>query len=369
MTRTLSRVQAIVLGIVVLACLGLTAWLFLQIGARQRLWSDTVEFRAGFTQTYGIDKGTPVRVRGVEAGQVVAVELPNENEPDGKVYLRLRVERRFLPLMCADAKARVLNEGVLGGRLINIDPGRDVSRKLVDGDEIAVVEPKELADLLQQAGQTLEEIRESNGTLAKLVKSDEAHKEVVTLIRDTQNLVRNGQETLQQTQETIRKGEDAIATLKQDADAIKRLPIIRSYIEDSTAILVRPDQHSDRRVYATEDLFEPGRAILTDHGKYHLSNLASWFEAMRIKSSDIVVVTYAAPPSQSEPSNAVAQLITRKQSEAVAEYLREHVKAEKISWYSSRKITALGQGANSPPLPEREPLPPARVEIIIFWPR
>lgn len=369
MNRSLSRIQAVSLGIVVAVCLGLMAWVFVQIGDRQRLWADTVVIRAGFSQTYGIDKGTPVRIRGVAAGQVIGVDFPNEADPDGKVVLRLRVERRLLMHLCADAKARVLNEGILGGRVINIDQGKDRTRRLADNDEIGVIEPRDLADLMQQAGQTLEELRESNGTLAKLLKSDEAHKEVVTLVRDTQNLVRQGQETFKQTQDTIRKGEETIATLKQDADAIKRLPIIRNYIEDANALIVRPDMDRDRRVYASDDLFEPGRAVLTDHGRQHLSNLASWFEALRVKGSDIVVLSFAGSSTLSEQSATVAQIVTQKQSEAVAAYLREHVNAEKVSWRSSRKITPLGLGLNAPPIPEKEPLPLGRTEILVFLPR
>jgi ABC-type transporter Mla subunit MlaD len=361
-TRSLSRVQAIILGVVVLVCTGLSVWLCLQAGSRQRLWARTAEIRAGFSQTHGIDKGTPVRIRGVEAGQVVGVELPADDDPNGKVYLRLRIEKRFMPLLCADAKAKVVNEGMLGGRIINVDPGKDIAHKLSNGDEIAVVEPRDLTDLMQQAGQTLEEIRESNGTLAKLVKSDEAHKEVVSLVRDTQNLVRQGQET-------FRKGDEALTTLKQDADAIKRLPVIRNYIEDTTALLVRPDLDKERRVFSTEHLFAPDKSVLTDEGRQHLNNLTPWFEALRVKGSDIVVVTYAPPASAADPSSSVTQLLSQKQSDAVANYLRDQLRAGRVTWYHSRKITPVGMGSNLPPIPEKEPLPQARTEIIIFLPR
>src|SRR5262249_13586876 len=149
---------------------------------------------------------------------------------------------------------------------------------------------------LQQASSSLEEIQKSNGTLAKLVKSDEAHQEVVTLVKETQALVRQGQDTFRQTQETMRKGEEALAAVKQDADAIKRMPIVRNYVEDQFALLHRPDQDRDRRSYHTEHLFEPGKSVLTEEGKRHLSNLAPWFAEHSNKGSDIVVVTYAAPP-------------------------------------------------------------------------
>src|SRR5262249_55851517 len=201
MSRSLSRFQAIVLGCVVLAGLLLAGWSLFQIGSRQGLWAETYELRAGFTQIDGIERGTPVHVRGIEAGQVIGMELPSPDDPDGKVYLRLRLDKKFQPLLCADAKARISSEGVFGSDRTNIETGRDVSRRLQDGDEIATAEVPQLTDLLQ-------EIRESNGTIAKLVKSDEAHKEVVELVKNTQAMVKQGEETFRQTQDAIREGKD-----------------------------------------------------------------------------------------------------------------------------------------------------------------
>ncbi|HEV3144434.1 MAG TPA: MlaD family protein [Gemmataceae bacterium] len=369
MSRSLSRFQAIILGFVVLAGLVLGGWALFQVGSRQGLWAETYELRAGFTDVGGVEKGTPVHVRGIEAGQVVGVDLPSPDEPNGKVYLRIRLDKRFQPLLCADAKARISNEGVFGSHRINIETGKDTSRRLQDGDEIAVAEAPQLTDLMAQASQTLQEIRESNGTIAKLMKSDEAHKEVVELVKDTQAMVKRGEETFRQTQDAIREGKDTLNAVKQDADAIKRLPVIRNYVEDTVAILHRPDMDRDRRCFATEHLFEPGKAILSDQGKQHLSNLAPWFAANRVKGSDIVVVSYAAPPPTSDYSSAMVQNLTQKQSEAVANYLRENVRAERISWYSSRKITPIGMGTNPPLLPETEPMSPGRTEIQIFLPR
>ncbi len=367
MTRSLSRVQALLLGLVVLAGLALGIWALFQMGDRQRLWADTVELRAGFKSANGIDKGTPVRVRGVEAGQVVGIELPGEDDPEGKVFLRLRMDRKFLPMLGADPQVRVLNEGVLGGRVLNIDPGKDRSRRLGNGDEIAVAEVADLTDVMQQAGQTLKEIRDSNGTLAKLLKSDEAHKEAMTLVKDTQNLVKQGQDTFRQAQDSIRKGDETLTSLKQDADAIKKLPLIRNYVEDYQTLLYRPDCERDRRAYAAVNLFEPGSAVLSSEGKQHLNNLAPWFESLRIKNSDIVVVSYTE--GSTTELAALAQVLTQKQSEAVANYLKENVRAHRLGWFTSRKITPLGMGTNPPPVPDLEPLAPSRTEIQIFWPR
>jgi phospholipid/cholesterol/gamma-HCH transport system substrate-binding protein len=356
-----------ILGVVVLLGIAAGAWAVFKIGGRQGLFAETYELRAGFDEANGLDRGTPVRVRGVDAGQVVAVDLPPAENPQGKVYVRLRLDRKFQGLIPSDSKVRVLSDGMLGGRVLNIEPGKEPGR-LNNGDEIAVADNRDLADLMTEAGQTLREIRDSQGTIAKLLKSDEAHKEVVKLVQDTQQMVRKGQDTFDQSQQVLKEGKEALATLKQDAEAIKRLPIIRGYIEDVNALLYRPDQNSDRRIYATQHLFEPGQATLSEMGRSHLNNLASWLEAGKTKGSEVVIVSYADANSPELP-DAAAYTLTQRQSEAVLAFLHDNLKAHRTGWVSSRKLYAVGMGHNPPPVPEREPMSPNRTEIVVFSPR
>ncbi len=61
-------------------------------------------------------------------------------------------------------------------------------------------------------------------------------------------------------------------------------------------------------------------------------------------------------------------MLTTAQSKAVCDYLKNKHSIQKMGWFSSRKVTPLGQGLNPPVTPEREPLEPARVEILVFVP-
>src|SRR5262249_44905488 len=108
LSRSLTRLQAILLGGVVALGLGLGAWGLFQIGSRQRLWADTYTVTAAFPQAHGVERGTTVRLLGVEVGEVAAVELPPPGAEDGKVRLRLRVGRQFQPHLRADASAELL---------------------------------------------------------------------------------------------------------------------------------------------------------------------------------------------------------------------------------------------------------------------
>src|ERR1051325_5669628 len=94
-SQSLSRWQAVVLGLVVVASLGLAAFGIARIAEKQGLWADTFEGTAGVPEAHEVTPGPPVAIRGVDAGQVVAVEYPDHDGPGAEVTVRMRLESRF----------------------------------------------------------------------------------------------------------------------------------------------------------------------------------------------------------------------------------------------------------------------------------
>ena len=353
MSRSLSKMQALVLGCVVLIGGLLGTWGLFQIGDRQRLWADSFVLKVGFPHLQGVTVGTPVRVRGLEAGVVSSIDLPASETADGALVLRLTLDRRFQSLLFADASACIRNEGMVGAKVIEIDPGHRERGPLAEGARIASYSESNLGDLLKQTQALLADIREGQGSIGKLLKDERAYSEVVA--------------ALEQTKKLMEKSQEAVQSVKQDADAIKRLPIVRSYVEDHAAILVRPTHERYRQVLPAATLFEPGKALLTDAGRAKLDELAPWFEQLKIKGSDVVVATYADPKVVSSPRAAVA--LTQKQSEVVAEYLKSNQKIHKLGMLRWRDVKPLGLGTDPPIVPENEQVPAARVEVIVFVPQ
>ena len=99
MSRSLSRWQAVALGVIVLAGLGLGTWGIFRIGERRQLWAEDITLLAGFPRLQGAAVGTPVRVRGLEAGVVTAIDLPASDSPDEPFIVHLKLDRRFQPLL------------------------------------------------------------------------------------------------------------------------------------------------------------------------------------------------------------------------------------------------------------------------------
>ena len=80
----------------------------------------------------------------------------------------------------------------------------------------------------------------------------------------------------------------------------------------------------------------------------------------------MVVVAFCDPADKGQtPASAVE--LTRKQAEAVIEFLKARG-VHKLGWTTRRKMTPLGMGMNPSPVVEKETLPPSNVQVLLFTP-
>jgi phospholipid/cholesterol/gamma-HCH transport system substrate-binding protein len=341
-SRSLSRIQAVVLGVAVLTGLVLGAVGLFAVGSRQWLWQDTFHVRVGFARIHGVEPGTRVRILGREAGEVEAVDLPAA--PSGEVMLRLRLDGRLRHLVRADASAQIVSEGMVGGKVVEINPGSDSAEPVANDAVIAARPTTELTDVLGQVSHALNGIGNGEGSLGKLVKTDEAYQELVRLLR---------------------QGRGTMTSLQQNADAFKGLPLVRGYVKDPLRELVRPDCERNRKWFPESDLFEPGHAVLTAPGRKRLDDVVPWLDGLKHKGSEVVVAAFAHPTVDSD----FARALTEKQSAAICDYLTEHHAVQKMGWFSRRRVVPVGCGTESFPTAEKESLPVPRVELLVFVPQ
>jgi phospholipid/cholesterol/gamma-HCH transport system substrate-binding protein len=399
-SQSLSRWQAAVLGLLVLAALGFGAYGVARIADKQGLWADTVEVTAGFPETHDVTPGTPVRVRGVDAGQVVSVEYPDHDGPNAQVTVRMRLQARFASRLYADATAHIHANGLLGSKVISIQPGSPDKGALAD-NRLRGVRPfqveeavAEVRDLAREAKGTAAEVKqlatdargtvatantfikgldESNGTLAKLIRDDDLYTDARGTLADMRKVLGRADKavgSLEGEVEGLRgfvsDGRDTLKSMKQGSDALKALPIVRNYVEDATALLVRPTMKREGYTFPARDLFEPGTATLTAEGKRRVDEVGGWLKTHKESGSEVVVVAYH-DPKDAGTKPAVALELTKKQAQVVADQLTAGG-ATKLGTFSRRKIVPLGMG------PELHPAEPdakagSNLQILLFVPR
>lgn len=389
MSGQLSRSQAIVLGIVVILALALGLAGLFAIGSRNGLDSTAFAVRAQLDDIGGVEVGTRVRLQGMDAGEVEAIVPPAH--PGDKVLLRLRVAGRLRHLVGADARVQVASDGLLTGKTVRILPGGPSAQPVADDAVLASAPAAELTDELAHAAARLGSVlaklevvvngvQQGEGSLGQLVKNQSLYRELTTTLTEARGAIqefRSGEGTLGKLAKNNEVYAEALSSLqdvrqmvnsvKQNADAIKSLPVVRSYVVDPNKELIRPDCKRYRKWFPEDKLFEPGSAVLTAEGKKRLDDVAGWVNDAKDSNQDVVIAGFASPSLNPE----FALALTQKQSQAVMDYLKTNYRVHRTGfWFwSNRSVHALGVGNNPPPVPESEKLPAARIELLVFVPQ
>lgn len=360
MSQSLSRVQAMVLGIVVLLGLAVGGYGLFRVAGKQGLWTDTTELTVGFAEAHDITPGTVVRIRGVDAGQVVAVEYPDHDGADAAVTVRMKVDAKFAGRLFADASAVAHSTGIVGSQVIAVHPGNPATGPLTDGK----LRAKEAPSIAQAAGKLNEvadevkglvrDARGGSGSLGKLITDDRLYNDLAGLAGDARAMVKRAdgavgavEAKVADVDKFVQDGRDALRSVRQGTDAVQKMPLIRGYVTDAAALLVRPDLKRDAMTFNVKDMFQPGTALLTDSGKFHLTNAAAWLKESSDKS-ELVVVGFCTPTEKGQTAASAAEL-TKKQAEVALEHIKSS-RSHRTGWFSSRKVTPLGLGFGPSPV-------------------
>jgi phospholipid/cholesterol/gamma-HCH transport system substrate-binding protein len=144
-------VGAFVIGGFLLFAVGL-----FMIGNRRMLFGDMFRAYAEFASVSGLDNGAVVRVGGLQAGEVEAIQIPSTPSARFRVRMRLRGDLRHL--IRNDSLASIQTDGLVGNKFIQIEPGTDSSPVVEDGGTIRSREPFDFADLMQQMTETIDTV-------------------------------------------------------------------------------------------------------------------------------------------------------------------------------------------------------------------
>src|SRR4051812_20959478 len=141
-----------------LAVLALAGFGLYQMARRRWHVQPTFHVRARFATITGLEAGHRVRLQGMDAGVVESVVPPGR--PGEPVELVLRLDERLRPLIRPDAVARILAEGMVGARVVELTPGGPETPPIAEGGLIQSEAPVELSDLMKKTGASLQKLDE-----------------------------------------------------------------------------------------------------------------------------------------------------------------------------------------------------------------
>jgi len=270
--------------------------------------------------------------------------------------------------------ARIVSEGLVGAKVVELTPGRADAPPIAELDRIASERPVEMTDLLRKAAASLARldtlaqsaeqglgeinaiagsIRRGQGSLGKLVHDETVYRDLVALTH---------------------RGERTLTAMEENLDALKQTWPLSRYFNrraylDREHVLFQPGAQRNSRALRAEDLFEPGRSILTPVGRTRLDEVARWCKQASRPKSELVIAAF----TDDDRDQDLAEILTQEQADAVRNYLVEKHGIQSAGWFKRRKIASVGFGTHTPrtldPSPSPQDQPSRRVEIILFTPQ
>ncbi|TRZ95465.1 MCE family protein [bacterium] len=155
-----------------------------------KTWSSRYRINFVFNFANGVKIGAPVRYAGVDVGEVSGIKLvfvPREQR--SKVQIIGWVKNDLV--IPADSTVWVNTLGLLGEKYIEVMPGKDYARCLKEGGTLVGTDPipmQEVGQLVKGIGDALDatliKIKNGEGTVGKLISSDEIYNQLEALVTD-----------------------------------------------------------------------------------------------------------------------------------------------------------------------------------------
>ena len=289
--------RAVGAGAFVLIGLLLFAIALFMIGERRMLFAHRFTVYTEFSRLGQLERGAQVRVAGAEAGEVVDIELPNR--PSQKFRVKMEVSEALHPIIRTDSIAVPQTEGLVGAVFINIGAGTDQAPRVVDGATIPGREPFQISDLLQQAndtmmqiGDTVAALRGNAETAMKEVAgtAEDAHALLDTMRPDLEVMATNGRLISNDTRELMAKingGEGTVGKLVNSDELYQQLQDVTRQGQDVMANLHQVSDEARRAIVDFRSKDGPAQGLLADlrttisQAREATADLADNMEAMK----------------------------------------------------------------------------------------
>ena len=156
-------------GLFVIAGLALTMVAIFLIGSASQLWTSKTEYKTAFQDVAGLKPGSPVRMGGLDVGDVTSVGH-GPSPRDTRIYVSMEIAKEDAPLIKTDTQASVVGKGLLGDKMVVLTVGTPNAPQLDPKQLIPSEEPSDVfsaankvAEVTQQTLERIEPLAQALG--------------------------------------------------------------------------------------------------------------------------------------------------------------------------------------------------------------
>ena len=186
---------------VIFASITLAVLIFL-MGGTAGIFSRRIDLKSYVDNASGLRVGAPVRLQGVDAGNVTSIRVVPGN-PLKPVEVTMKIGRRYLFSIRKDSKITLSTAGVLGETFVDIDSSQATGAQAQDNDVLEARESPDLQDVVKASQGTLQNVQTLVQRLDRIVSMIEKGKGSVGMLINDPTLYHRLNSTLSDVQKMV----------------------------------------------------------------------------------------------------------------------------------------------------------------------
>ena len=178
-------------------------------------FSQGYHLRVLFNSAGGIAVGAPVRLAGVQVGEVQKVTV-FVNEADAKTQAELRIWLKDFARIEEDATAFVNTTGLIGERYLEVLPGSRTARLLNDEEVLRGRDSVAMTEFLNTGYQVVSQLNDTIAAIHAIVSDEETRAALKGTIANSQEVTQSLKRLIDSTNvvmEKVARGEGTIGRL------------------------------------------------------------------------------------------------------------------------------------------------------------
>jgi phospholipid/cholesterol/gamma-HCH transport system substrate-binding protein len=189
-------------GIILVVAAVVLAVLIILMSGTGGLFTSKITLRSYFFDAQGLRVGAPVRLSGVDIGNVSQIRIV-PNKPESPVEVTMKVNTKYQFNLRKDSKTLLSTAGVLGETYINIDSSKASGPQVEDNDVLATSEQPGYQDvmrstqnalqnmqaLLARADRIIAYVESGQGSIGKVIYDTALYNRLNATVSDFQKLV------------------------------------------------------------------------------------------------------------------------------------------------------------------------------------
>jgi phospholipid/cholesterol/gamma-HCH transport system substrate-binding protein len=201
------------------------------IGEKQLLFKNTFRLTGVFKNVAGLQAGNNVRLSGINIGTVENISLVS----DTTVRVDIVIDESSRKFIKKDAIATIGSEGLIGNKVLVINPGTGGKKNIENSDIIQTAETIDVDDIMISLKTTIDNTASITGDLAKISTNIESGKGTIgRLMMDP-----TWRENIQSTIINLKDGSEKFVVFMDKSQEIDNILLALNSNIDSTSAVIQ----------------------------------------------------------------------------------------------------------------------------------